>query len=415
MVKSPPKYHGFALGFNRQPSTLMHIDLNSCFATIEQQANPLLRGQPVVVAAYNSPGGCILAASHEARRLGIQTGMRVKDGRILYPALIVKEPDIHKYRNVHLSLKQLLSAYTPNLIPKSIDEFMVNLKGCPAYQKGMITTAQEIKHRLKQEIGDWLTISIGIGPNRFLAKTAAGLHKPDGLNEINYQNVAKIYQSLNLEDLHGIASRNRTRLNQAGIHSVTEMCSASITTLKSAFQSVLGYYWYLKLRGWEIDDIDFNRKSFGNSYALPKPFKSEAELTPLLTKLVEKASFRMRRAGFVSQGAHLTIVYRDCSFWHKGLKTPKVMFESRDMYRYLLRLFHLCPYSKPVRELAVTFFNLSPQSTLQLDLFGQVKHQENMSRAIDHITRRWGQFVIAPARMLWARNDVPHRIGFKHH
>jgi DNA polymerase IV len=410
--RSREKYSGFQLDFNHKPSTLMHIDLNSCFATIEQQANPQLRGKPLAVAAYNSPAGCILAASIEAKRLGIKTGMRVKDGRLICPELIVKEPDPWKYRNVHLSLRQLLSRYTDQITPKSIDEFVLNLEGCPAYVKGMTTVGREIKTRILQEIGDWLTVSIGIGPNRFLAKTAAGLHKPDGLDEINHTNYLEIYQQLNLQDLCGIASKNMIRLNQAGIYTVTDMFTSPLHQLKAAFHSILGYYWYLRLHGWEIDDVDFNRSSFGNSFALPKPLIAFADLAPIMMKLTEKMAGRMRQAGWFSQGVHLAIVYRDLSHWHMGFKTPKVIFESREIYKYMVKLYSHCPYQKPVRELAVSCFNLVKNDQLQLDLFGLATKQASLTQALDEVNQKWGNFVITPALMLHTQNVVHDRIAF---
>jgi DNA polymerase IV len=412
MTHPSVKYQGFNVGFNQKPSTLMHIDLNSCFATIEQQANPMLRGKPVAVAAYNTPSGCILAASIEAKKLGINTGLRVKDGRMLCPGLIVKTPDPWKYRNVHLSLKQLLSEYTNELTPKSIDEFILNLEGYPSYTKGMHKLGTEIKQRIKAEIGDWLTVSIGIGPNRFLAKTAANLHKPDGLDEINADNAVSVYAGLKLEDLHGIAGRNASRLQQVGIHTVLNFYHAPITTLKSAFRSILSYYWYIRIRGWEIDDVDVARRSYGNSYALPKPFKTEAELTPILTKLTEKMTFRLRQAGWHAGGVHLAIVYRDHSFWHQGMKIGEVIFESRDVYKHIMHLFRRCPYRKPVAQLAVSVFNLTKSDTLQLDLFGHKKRQETISQALDSINERWGQYVMTPARMLGTGDNVPDRIAF---
>lgn len=411
-MKYDSKHSQFNLQFNRKPSTLMHIDLNSCFATIEQQANPHLRGKPIAVAAYDSPGGCILAPSIEAKKIGIKTGMRVKDGKMLCPQLIIKSPDPWKYRNVHLKLKTILEQYTSTVVPKSIDEFVLDLEGYPAYQKGMDTVAREIKHRIKGEVGEWLTVSIGIAPNRFLAKTAAGLHKPDGLDEINHHNALDTYQSLSLEDLTGIAYKNAARLNSAGIYTVTDMYHASTQQLKIAFQSINAYYWYLRLRGWEIDDVEFSRRSYGNSYALPKPFSTKAELTPIITKLVEKMSRRLRKAGYHARGVHLSIVYRDHSFWHKGLKTQKIVFESRDIYKHIIKLFAYCPYQKPVRELAVSVFNLSNNQVTQMDLFGEISHQEKIAKAVDHINERWGNYVITPARMLGTNDNVPDRIAF---
>lgn len=390
----------------------MHLDLNSCFATIEQQANPKLRGKPIAVAAYATPSGCILAASIEAKRLGIKTGMRVKDGRLICPSLIVKEPDPWKYRNVHLSLKQLILEYTDQVVPKSIDEFFLNLEGCPAYAKGMLVVGREIKARIKREIGDWLTVSIGIGPNRFLSKTAANLHKPDGLDEINHLNFRPVYQTLELPDLCGIAGKNMARLNSAGIYTVAGMFEAPVWQLKAAFLSILGYYWYLRLRGWEIDDVGFKRGSYGHSFALPKPLVGFAQVAPILTKLTEKMAQRMRRAGYVAQGVHLSIVYRDLSHWHMGKKTHRLLFESRDIYKQIVKLFGQCPYNKPVRELAVSCFNLTLKDSLQLDLFGVIKKQVSLTQALDTVNERWGNFVITPARMLGTGDVVHDRIAF---
>ncbi|MFH1648871.1 MAG: DNA polymerase IV, partial [Patescibacteria group bacterium] len=196
------------LPFNPKPSTIMHVDINSCFATIEQQANPSLRGKPVAVAAFDSPSGCILASSIEAKKLGIKTGFRVKEGKLICPDLIVLEPDPPKYRDVHLKLRNLLRTYTENVIPKSIDEFVLNLEGYPAYKKGMFSVGKEIKKRIKNEVGEWITVSVGVGPNRFLAKTASGLNRPDGLDEINENNHVEVFRSLKLTDLCGIAERN---------------------------------------------------------------------------------------------------------------------------------------------------------------------------------------------------------------
>ena len=127
-----------SLNFNRRPSSIMHIDLNSCFASVEQQANPFLRYKPIAVAAYDTPNGCIVAASIEAKRLGIKVGLRVKEGRLLCPDLIVRTPDSDKYRAVHIALKKLLSDYTPKIVPKSIDEFVLDFSGTPAFQKGHV-------------------------------------------------------------------------------------------------------------------------------------------------------------------------------------------------------------------------------------------------------------------------------------
>lgn len=400
------------LNFNPKPSTIMHIDLNSCFATIEQQADPFLRGKPVAVAAYTTPNGCILAASVEAKRYGIKTGMRVKEGKLFYPDLIILSPDPWKYRNVHIALRKLISNYTADFNPKSIDEFVLNLENYPAFTKGMSQVASEIKKKIKTEIGDWLTVSIGIAPNRFLAKVACGLHKPDGLDEINKSNFQKIYSRLKLTDLPYIKSRNAARLAGMGIYTVGDFYHAPLWKLKAAFESINSYYWYLRLRGWEIDDVIFGRRSYGNSYSLPRPLSTPRELSPILAKLVTKMGARLRRAGYCAKGVHLAVLFRNGRFWHKGISFDKALFDSRDIYKKAFRILELCPVKEPVANLAVASFNLLEINSTQLELFDDVPKRKRVVEASDSINERWGDFILVPGRMLGTEKYVPDRIAF---
>ncbi len=421
------------LDFNPHPSTILHIDLNSCFATIEQQANPHLRGKPIAVAAYATPNGCILAPSIEAKRYGIKTGMRVKEGKLLYPGLVVLSPDPWKYRNVHLALRKLLADYTYDITPKSIDEFVLDFKDFGTFKKsyslkawplkmvaqsGICKIALNIKRRIKKEIGDWLTVSIGIAPNRFLAKLASGLHKPDGLDEINKDNFMTIYLKLKLTDLPYIKIRNAARLNNLGIYTVIDFYKAPLWKLKAAFESINGYYWYTRLRGWEVDDVIFGRRSYGNSYTLPKTLVTPSELSPILAKLVTKMSARLRSAGYKAKGVHVSISYKDGNFWHKGSTLDREVFDTRDIYKKALRILCSSPYLKPacsgrpVRELAVSVFNLTKFHTSQLELFEDVIKKEKLVASIDQINERWGSFVIMPGRMLGTDSTVPDRIAF---
>lgn len=400
------------LAFNAKPSTVLHLDLNSCFATIEQQANPHLRGKPIAVAAYDTPRGCIIAPSVEAKRLGIKVGMRVCDGKLLCPSLVVLTPDPAKYRNVHLGLRKIVAGYTDDFYPKSIDEFVLNLEGYPSFTKGMVNVAKELKKRIKSEVGEAITVSIGIAPNRFLAKLAAGLHKPDGLDEINSENFRKVYSEITLLDIHGIKVKNAVRLNNAGIFTVQDFYDADLPRLNSAFKSILSYYWYLRLRGWEIDDVEFGRRSYGNSYALPVTLSSPEELSPILAKLVEKMGARVRRAGYVAQGIHVALLYREGGFWHKGVTLPKVIFDSRDIYKKAYQMLLMSPYRKPVHTLAVSVFNLKKERSLQLDFFEDIPKKKKIVAAVDKVNERWGNFVITPARMVNTKGFVPDRIAF---
>src|SRR3989339_574686 len=175
--------------FNGNLPNIIHLDINSCFATIEQQANPLLHDKPVVVCAYTTPFGCILAVSVTAKKLGIKTGMRVMDAKKIYPKIITLLPDPAKYRFVHKKIFKILKNYSVKVIPKSIDEFVFALP----LKVEPYKVSLEIKEKIKKDVGEYITISIGISTNRYLAKVASNLIKPDGLSEINKSNYLDVY------------------------------------------------------------------------------------------------------------------------------------------------------------------------------------------------------------------------------
>ena len=394
----------------------MHIDLNSCFATIEQQANPLLRGRPVAVAAFTTNKGCILAASVEAKRLGIKTGMRVMDGKAIFPGLIILPPDPWKYRNVHLKLRKIISQYTNDFSPKSIDEFVLNMDGYPKLKDGMHVVAKEIKKRIKNEIGEWLTVSIGIAPNRYLAKIAAGLHKPDGLDEINKDNFLNIYSTLRLIDLTGIKERNAARLNSMGIYSVPGFYEAPVWKLKAAFHSITGLYWHTRLSGYEVDNVEFARRSYGNSVAIGKNLSKIEEISPILSRLTEKMCSRLRLARYKANGIHLNLIYKDGRVWHKGRKMSFSLYDSRDAYKAAFRLLLESPTGIGtggfIRNIAVSCFGLEKSSFNQLDLFENMPKKTQLVEAQDLINERWGDFTVGSARSFWGAKVVLDRIAF---
>ncbi len=415
-----------SLSFNPSPPLVMHIDLNSCFASVEQQANPFLRGKPVAVAAYTTSAGCIIAPSVEAKKLGIKVGMRVREGRLLCRELVVLPPDPWKYRCVHLKLKKLFEQYSPDITPKSIDEFTLDFKNIPLKTRSLKGVekrpcrcsplkgvALEIKKRIKEDVGDWLTVSIGIAPNRFLAKLASNMHKPDGLDEINKDNFWDYLLGLELTDLPYIKTQNAIRLNSVGIQTVSDFYNAPLWKLKSAFQSISSYYWYLRLHGYEIDDTVFARRSYGNSYALPKALIRLSDLSPVICKLAEKTGFRLRRAGWSASGVHLAIIYTNGHFWHKAMACTGQIFDSRDIYKKIIRLFRLSPGRLAVSNIFITVYGLEKNTAIQLDIFDDILKKKRLSESIDKINERWGNFIITPARMIMGNQEmVPDRIAF---
>jgi DNA polymerase-4 len=401
-----------ALAVNHNPPTIMFVDLNSAFSTVEQQANPLLRGKPIVVAAYDSPNGCVVAPSIEAKQYGIKTGMTVRDAKLLCPTVIVRKPNPDLYRAVHLQFRRIFRDYSPDVTPKSIDEAVIDLTDTLCLFKGGVAgIAKDIKRRFREEIGEWMRCSIGVSTNRFLAKLAASLHKPDGFDIIDHTNVFDTYKKIKLLDLNGINTRFQARLNAYGIFTPMEFYQAPLEKLhKQVFHSIVGYYFYLRLRGWEIDAIDFKRKGFGNSYALQKQTNDPRELAKLLIKLCEKTGRRLRKAHYSAQGVHVSCVYTDLSYWHTGRKFDVPIYTTRDIYIKAMRLLNMSGYKKPVRNLAVSVYALIPGAAEQLDMFFSPTHA--VSEAMDKINDRWGEFVVTPALMLGMDGIILDRISF---
>jgi len=413
MPNHNPSFNSYEkISFNPEPPTILHLDLNSCFATVEQQANPLLRGKPIAVAAYTTPNGCVLAPSIEAKRLGVTVGMRVREARLFCPTLIVLPPDPWKYRFVNRKLLAILREYTADVKVKSIDEMVLNFTHAPTLPKGMKTIAAEIKRRIREEIGEWITVSVGIATNQFLAKTAAGIHKPDGLDVIDGTNFAPLFKSLPVEKLCGIKLNNMARLNRVGVFTAWNFYQAPLPTLTSAFQSICGYYWYLRMHGYEIDDVTFGRKSFGNSYALPKFTEDRTTLSRLMLKLVQKTGRRLREAGYGAYGVHVTCTFADYSTWHHGHRFKSSMYASEDIYKRAIGILFSSPLRKPVRILAVSCFNLEKRALSQLTLLTDEEKKRSRVAALDTINNRYGEFTVMPARLVGMQNTIIDRIAF---
>lgn len=393
------------MDFSQNQVNIVHLDINSCFATIEQQANPNIRNKPVVVAAYASNSGCVLAASVDAKKIGIKTGMRVKEAKLIYPKVIVISPDPPKYRFVHKKILRILKRYSFKVVPKSIDEFVFKIESNNPY-----LSCLEIKSKIKEEVGEYITVSIGISVNRYLAKIASNLKKPDGLSIINSSNIKDVFKNLKLTDLTGIKKGNSARLNLYGIKTSSDFLNAPVWKLKIAFGGIGGLYWYLRLHGYEIDDFKSKRGMHGNSFA-PPPDKSNNTLE-ILSKLSEKTGLRLRNANYKASGVHLFLQDRIGRSWHMGRKTKKDVFTSNDIFKEMKNLLSLSPIQDNIRLIAISTFNLKPKKTLQLEIFDNVLKKESLSKSLDILNTKYGDYTIFPARMINTEDIIKDRIAF---
>jgi len=403
------------LPINKNKPLIMHIDLNSCFATVEQQANPFLRNKPIAVAAYTTPNGCIVSPSIEAKRYGVKVGMPVREGKLLCPQLIILAPDPPKYRAVHRQFSKIFREFSPDVVPKSIDEAVINFSSTTSlYNEDLTSIAKRIKQRMREEIGEWISCSIGLGTNRFLAKLAAGLKKPDGLEVITHENLLATYEKLKLIDLCGINTRYQARLNAYGMYTPLDFYHAPIMKLqKQVFQSINGHYWYLRLRGWEIDAVNFGRKSYGQSYSLQKHTDDPRLLGGLLMKLTEKMGRRLRHSQYAASGIHVAVVYQDWTYWHTGRVFDNELFTTQELFQKVMLVFNKQPERKVVAKLAVSCYNLSPVQGVQESLF-DTDHQKrrNVAKAVDEMNDRYGEYVITPALMMGLEQEIIDRISF---
>lgn len=397
--------------FNKNTPTIAHLDVNSCFATCEQQANPFLRHKPVAVCAYTTPSGCVLAASYEAKGVGVKTGMRLSEAKLYCPDLLALVSDPPKYRFVHKKLKKLISLYAPEVVAKSIDEFVFDLSSyCQANKTSALEAVSEIKGEIKRTVGEYITVSVGISTNRYLAKLGASLKKPDGLTIIDHSNYQEIFSNLKLTDLPGIKLGNSVRLKNFGINTVLDFSQRDSLSLRFAMKSILGHYWFLRLHGFEIDNIETTRKSFGNSYSLPKPSSEDGYLIPILLKLVQKASERTRKAGKVPSAVGLYLRLRGAS-WHRYVSLRSPLYSVHEYQMCFLKLFEKRPKNQKVRLIAITLTKLRPLST-PLFLFPKDNNGTKITQALDKINRRYGPYTLTSARVKTANGHVHDRISF---
>jgi len=381
------------------------VDINSCFASIEQQANPLLRGKPVVVAAYESDRACILAASQEVKKLGIKTGWKINEAKKICPNLIVLIPDTEKYRFINKKLKKILKSFCPKVQTKSIDEFFLDFEGT---NNNLSETALKIKKEIKKYLGEWITVSIGIGPNLFLAKIASNLEKPDGLFEINENNFLEVYKKLKLTDLHGINKKSAYKLELNGIRKPLDFYRKSRQELRSIFESICGDYWYFRLRGVEVDDKERKyKKSFSAIFSLKNPAKNRVDLSPVLFQLCLKVGKRCNRK---RMGA------RAVAWWAQGenfnlsgkLHKKEEMINGWEIFR---EIYPKIPeFKNKIRKVVIIIYDLQKKIWQKNMLIDKEKFRET-SEVAEKINNKYGLGTIFPGTVLTSKK-IPDFIGF---
>jgi len=418
------------LKVNPEPAEIMHIDLNSAFAMTEQQANPLLRGRPVGVTNRLNDYAICIAASYEAKRLGIGLGTRNGEARRIAPDFVMRESDAAKYQYVNKQMQEIFKSYSPAFAMKSIDEGIIDFRGMRGLLKGrsLEDIGREIKQRVREEVGEYMSVNVGIGQNRWLAKVAAGFMKPDGLYQIDPANLEAVYGFMNLVELPYIKRRMERRLNDAGIRTVTEFYRASEAVLTGqVFRSVNGHHWYLKLRGYETE-VEYGIRTVGRSYILEHRTSDPEEMATLLYKASAKVARRLRQNDLAARGFRLWLGYTrepdegsrggwgGPRGWHERKMYRTSAHRADQLYGRALELYGHAREQWPdqvVSSMVMTAYQLEPVKSDQLYLWeSEDAKQDRIEAAMNTLNDRYGELRVMPAAVMKSRNPMTDKIPF---
>lgn len=386
--------------------TILHIDFDSFFASVEQQNNPLLRNKPLGVTAANGRT-CIIASSREAKRLGIKTGARTYEALKICPNLNLVSANFVKYFEISKKFLKICQDFSPSVELFSIDEVFIDITLTKHLFDGHYNIIKLIKNRIKEEIGEYITVSIGISYNKLLAKLASGINKPDGTFEITKNNLETVYAKSKLTDMCGIGERIKLRLNKIGIYSLLELQDAPINILEKEFGKV--YSNTLKNIGIGRDEDEIvsytnsvSIKSVGRNYCLPKNEYNKTVVLQNLFELCEEVGIKLRR---LNKKARTIGISLGGNFNIHGRKTYQGYFDTgKEIFAACLFLSnsHLSSGStKYVRQISVWVSNLEDEANTPLSLFDSPK-KNNLMAAIDAINERFGDHTIRNGFLLYA-------------
>jgi DNA polymerase-4 len=317
---------------------VLFIDMNSFFASCEQQTNYWLRGRPVAVCVYTGKYGCVIAPSVEAKKKGIRLGVRLNEAMKLCPDLVPLETNPDKYRTFHARIMKILKRYSDDVIPRSIDEAVVDLTSYKNIYPDVVAVAKQIKKDILEEVGDYLKCSIGIAPNAFLAKLASDIQKPDGLTIIDHDNIDSVLKKLELTDLPGIGKGMSARLNKAGIYTPYDLRHSTPEKLKAACKSIIGLHWYHRLHFQEVDmHVTEEYKNMSAMRMVSKEQRKDIQnLLDILMMLCLTLEKRMMKKNLFCKRVQFSIRYEDKTSYEDSFNTEQPIQDGMELYHILL-------------------------------------------------------------------------------
>jgi DNA polymerase-4 len=395
------------------PLRALFVDFDAYFASVEQQDDPALRGRPVAVVPVMADTTCCIAVSYPAKRHGIKTGTLVAEAKRRCPGLVLRPARHERYIEIHNGLVQAVESCIPVDAVLSIDEMACTLTGswCAPDR------AREIAGRIKaavREVGEALTCSIGIAPNRFLAKTASKMDKPDGLTVIQEKDLPQALYRLQLGELNGVGPRMLVRLAAAGIRTVEDLYAASAATLRQAWGGVEGERMYVRLRGETVPEPETARGSIGHSHVLPPDLRRDEAAAAVLHRLLQKAACRLRHLGYFAGGMGLQLRYLDGGRWH-GRRRLEATQDTLALIRAMAELWDKRPRRRPpLLGVGVTLTHLSEARGQSLELFAETAARGRLFEIVDRLNARFGRNAVYLGGAHRALEAAPMRIAFTH-
>ena len=400
----------------------MFVDMNSFFASCEQQVNYYLRNRPVAVCVYPGKYGCVIAPSIEAKKRGIKLGMRLNEAMVICPDLVPLETHPNRYREYHKQIMGVLKKYSEDVIPKSIDEAVINFSSYKLVHKDLVEVAKNIKRDIRTEVGDYMKCSIGIAPNSFLAKLASNIKKPDGLEIISPDNIDEVLHRLSLTDLPGIAKAMAIKLKLAGIQTPLQLRHTPADQLRRACNSVVGMYWHYRLN---FSEVDFSTSDYKSMQAMRQISVSQRKsvklLEDLLVSLCGTLEKRMMKQEVYAKDIVFSARYENGTFYKEHINCEKnPIQDGMKMMQYIknrMESFQKVNHCEPVINtnlvmMGVNILNFIPACALQFDMFENNVQQHHLRKTIYDIKKKFGNESIIKAAELQEVEVYRDAIGF---
>jgi DNA polymerase-4 len=376
-------------------STILHLDMDAFFASVEQLRDPSLRGKAVIVGGI--PGkdrSVVTSASYEARPFGVRAGMPIGEARRLCPHAIFVRTRGFAYLEISRRVVEIMNDFSDRVEPSSIDEAYMDITGVLKYWGGAEAIGRRLKERVRDELH--LTCSVGVAPTRILAKLATDLNKPDGLTIIRKEDMERVVFPLPVEEVPGVGRRLKAALNEMGILTVGQLAKADAKRLYKRF-GINGTRLQQIVRGeldWEVirEDERPDDKSVGHSRTFNQDTADPEKLKGYLLSLVQMVGRRLREGDYAGRTVTITIRYGDFSTLSHQRSMKHATNDENDIFKVAWRLFEEHYLTEtPVRLLGVSVSGLVRRNARQLDLFDK---ESQLYPALDALREKFGEGII---------------------